>query len=453
VAVVIVLAAVAIVFVTGMRPQYDAYGWLVWGRQALHWSLDTNGAPSWKPLPFLFTFPYALFGRAQLWLWLITAVASGLACPVFAGRIAYRLAAPSSQRPWAGYAAAVFAAIGVLALNNWWHFLLIANSDPMNEALCLAAVDFHLLRRYRLAYALLVLAALGRPEVWPFLLLYAAWCWRVRAVGRAWLVLGAFSIPLLWFGIPALTSNSPLIAGDLAEDSVNAVHGARIPGVLQRFITLAPMPIELAALAGLGIAVVRRDRTTLALAGGVVLWVCIEIVFALHGWSAVRRYMFPAGAVTVAIGGAGVGWLLGQPLRIRSPAPILGTWAGPALVLLLSAALVPAARSTARSVHGELSEGRKYARQVDRLDRIVESSGGAAAVVRCGQPVSALGFQSVIAWETGLNVGEIGWTPLPTGGPSHAVIVFEPHGLGWVVRPVNTSASGCRSLRAETPDD
>ena len=45
-----------------MEPGYDAYGWLVWGRQTLHWNLDTNGAPSWKPLTFLFALPYAPFG-------------------------------------------------------------------------------------------------------------------------------------------------------------------------------------------------------------------------------------------------------------------------------------------------------------------------------------------------------------------------------------------------------
>ena len=44
------------------RPGYDPYGWLVWGRQTILGHLDTNAAPSWKPLPYLFTLPYALFG-------------------------------------------------------------------------------------------------------------------------------------------------------------------------------------------------------------------------------------------------------------------------------------------------------------------------------------------------------------------------------------------------------
>ena len=62
-----------LVAVTGMRPDYDAFGWLVWGRQVLHWNLNTDGAPSWKPLTFLFTLPYALAGSTQVWLWTVTA--------------------------------------------------------------------------------------------------------------------------------------------------------------------------------------------------------------------------------------------------------------------------------------------------------------------------------------------------------------------------------------------
>ena len=54
------------------RPGFDPYGWLVWGQQTLTGTLDTNAAPSWKPLPYLFTVPYALVGHYQLWLWMIT---------------------------------------------------------------------------------------------------------------------------------------------------------------------------------------------------------------------------------------------------------------------------------------------------------------------------------------------------------------------------------------------
>ena len=92
VALAVVGAGVAWVLVTQMRPSYDAYGWMVWGQQILHGSLNTDGAPSWKPLTFVFSVPYALFGHdQQMWLWLVTAASGTLTGGVFAARIAYRL--------------------------------------------------------------------------------------------------------------------------------------------------------------------------------------------------------------------------------------------------------------------------------------------------------------------------------------------------------------------------
>src|SRR5947209_9054657 len=141
-AVVVVLVAIGFVLATGVRPAYDAYGWLVWGRQAAHVHLNTSAAPSWKPLAFLFTFPYALLvGRAALWLWMVTATAAGLAAAVFAARIAYRLSAPATGHRYAAFAGAAFAGVGVLGIAGYWHFVLIATADPMMVALSLAAVD------------------------------------------------------------------------------------------------------------------------------------------------------------------------------------------------------------------------------------------------------------------------------------------------------------------------
>ena len=118
----LILVSVAFVAVVHVRPAYDAYGWLVWGRQAACLNLDTNAAASWKPLTFLFTFPYALvLGRAALWLWMVTATAAGFAGAGFAGRIAYRMTAAPSGRRYAAVAAAVVAGAGVLGIEGYWH--------------------------------------------------------------------------------------------------------------------------------------------------------------------------------------------------------------------------------------------------------------------------------------------------------------------------------------------
>ncbi len=85
--------SIALVLWARTRPGFDPYGWLVWGHQTITGSLDTNAAPSWKPLPYLFTVPFALAGHYQVWLWMFTSVAVSLSGVVFAARIAYRLTA------------------------------------------------------------------------------------------------------------------------------------------------------------------------------------------------------------------------------------------------------------------------------------------------------------------------------------------------------------------------
>ena len=57
-AILLLAASLAIVLWARTRPSFDSYGWLVWGHQTIAGSLNTNAAPSWKPLPYLFTVPY-----------------------------------------------------------------------------------------------------------------------------------------------------------------------------------------------------------------------------------------------------------------------------------------------------------------------------------------------------------------------------------------------------------
>jgi hypothetical protein len=44
------------------EPVYDAWSWLVWGRELAHLELDTTSGPAWKPLPVLLAVPLSLAG-------------------------------------------------------------------------------------------------------------------------------------------------------------------------------------------------------------------------------------------------------------------------------------------------------------------------------------------------------------------------------------------------------
>src|SRR5207248_11488315 len=141
---------------------------------------------------------YAFAGRGGLWLWMVTAVAAAFAAIVLASAVAYTLTGRYTERRYARLAAATFAGFGVLALGDYWHYILIAASDPMVVALCLAAIDCHLSGRSKLTWLALVLASLGRPEVWPAATVYALCMWRGVPSMRLPIAAGVVVVPARW---------------------------------------------------------------------------------------------------------------------------------------------------------------------------------------------------------------------------------------------------------------
>jgi hypothetical protein len=471
VALALVVVSAGFVVWTGMRPAYDAYGWLVWGRQAAHLDLDTSAAPSWKPLTFLFTFPYALLtGRGALWLWMVSAVAGALAGAPLAARIAYRLAGPSERR-FAPIAAAAFAGLGVLGIEGYWHLILIATADALVVSLCLGAIDRHLSGRPRVAWVLLVLASLGRPEAWPLAGLYGLWAWRKVPSMRAPVAAGLAVIPALWFGIAALTSPSWLIAGDVALGSTIVPPGSGISRVISGFLSLYELPMQLAVLFALVLAVARRERTWLLLAAAALVWVLAEMAFALHGWSGNSRYLFAPAAVLIVLAGAAIGRVLGSPPGGRTPVGnspganspggksrsprrwLLMRWAAPVAVVALVVALVPHARIRARLAHNGILLGRTWARQINRLHAVIAKEGGPKRILACGQAVTEVSYQSILAWEMGKNVSEIGWDPNAWIKQGQPLVLFEPVAVGWKVRLIHipaTNRANCDRLQTDT---
>ncbi|MFZ0042804.1 MAG: hypothetical protein WAK93_15950, partial [Solirubrobacteraceae bacterium] len=367
VGVAVIVVSAAIVRYAHTRPGYDPYGWLIWGYQTLHLSLDLGGAPSWKPLPLLFTVPYSLFGHYALWLWMTTAEAAAFAGSIFAGRIAYRVVNTDGRYRNAAIAAAIFAGLGMYGiqdningtLDSYMHYILSVQSDPMIVSIVLAAIDFHMTKHRRWVIAMLVLASLGRPEAWPFLGLYGLWCWRIRPDMRIFLGVSAFIVAFLWFGVPTITNGRPFVAGDLAQGSPRELHQNKIIGTIDRFKTLNLWPVWVLALAavawagyrwrrlrdvfaaGTASVIQRTERDNyllvLALAAGIVIWLVIEVAFALHGWPAVPRYIFEPAVVAVLLGGIGFGWLIREmPTTLKLPA-----WPGIVAAGLLAVALVP----------------------------------------------------------------------------------------------------------------
>lgn len=447
-AALVIGAAVTFVRVTGMSPAYDGYGWLVWAHQALRGTLNLNSAPSWKPLPFLFTLPYSLLGKqTAFWLWVNTAVAAGFAAPVFGGRCAYWLVREPGRRGWPAWVAAVGAGAGVLGILGYWHFMLIAYADPMMVALALAAIDCHLCGRRRAAWVMIVLLALGRPEAWVIGAVYAVWLWRREPRLRGYVLAGIAVLPLLWVGVSRLSSRFWLVSSHIDKLSTAnfPVHGSRVTAVLNGFFSLYEFPVQLAALCALALALARRDRRALWLFGVAALWLATDIALGVHGEFPVPRYMFEATAIEVTLVAAGVGWILSS-----RPRPAVLRWVGAAAAIALLAVMAPNIRFRGRLVHNGIRLGQTWTKVITRLRLVVAHDGGTRAILACGTPVTSIPFQSILAWELGLNVRQVNWLPehwVTTGRPG---VLFTNHFAGWQVRVYHTSPA-CQRLVRDTP--
>lgn len=466
----LIVVSAIIVRVTNTRPGYDPYGWLIWGYQTLHGSLDLGGAPSWKPLPLLFTIPYALFGHFSLWLWMVTAEAAAFAGSIFAGRIAYRIVSrdggPARRYQYAAIAAALFAGLGMYGIqdningahSSYLHYLFSVQSDPMIVTLVLAAIDLHMLGHRRWVMAMLLLAGLGRPEVWPMLGLYGLWCWIKRPDMRVYLI-GCFVVLVfLWFGVPTITNGRPLVAGDLAQGSPRECTSGKIICTIDRFKVLNLWPVWVFTLAAVGWSAyrLRQLRGTaagaserhdhllvLGLAASIVVWLVVEVAFALHGWPAVPRYIFEPAVVAIVLGGIAFGWALREiPSRLRVP-----TWAGVAVAAALSLCLVPGALSRVRNEHKDLRHERLRTVEIGRLAGTVDRLGGRQAVLRCGKPVTNVEFVSILAWLTHRNVGYLGHRPNFELHLRHPIVLFTQLPNGWATWPWHTFRSRVASCQ------
>ena len=59
-----------------------------------------------------------------------------------------------------------------------------------------------------------------------------------------WLIVGGWLvIAALWFGIPALTSRSPFVAGTNALGSGRALHSDKVFGTIGRFLNMHEAPL------------------------------------------------------------------------------------------------------------------------------------------------------------------------------------------------------------------
>jgi hypothetical protein len=398
------LALAALAHFLPAGPTYDPWAWITWGREITEWNLDTRTGPSWKPLPVLFTTPFALAGNeAAPELWLVVAQAGGLLAFAFTYRLAARLA---------GWPAGLIAAGGLVLADEFIRNFARGNSEGLLVGLCLWAIERHLDGRRRDAFLLGVAAGLLRPELWPFLLLYGLWLMWSQPHTRV-LVLGCGALTVVAWLVPEYLGSGDFMraASRAREPNPDSAAFADFPfwETFRRSASVLMVPLLLGAAIALARAWRARDRVRLILGGVAAALMVAVAAMTQAGFAGNLRYVaLPAALVCVL---AGAGWVE----LVRDSARRVGRARGAAVAVVLAAVAAPFVVADVDKLRFDLDVVRAESELYDRLPPIVAKAGGAAALLRCG-PVYAPPFEvQAVAWAMHVHSSQVGIFANPPG--------------------------------------
>ncbi|HMI80835.1 MAG TPA: hypothetical protein VK480_03520 [Solirubrobacterales bacterium] len=417
-ALAVALALAAVSLLLPYLPVYDPWAWLVWGRELLHGSFETASGPSWKPLPVLVDAPLSLLGDAAPRGWLLVARAGWVCAPLLAGLLAARLSGAEAGR-WRWVAAAVAAGSMALTGDSFTPPLRQFTgglSEPLLVALVLGAIWAALDERPGWVLGLGMAAALLRPEVWPFLGVWAFFAVRERPGLRPAAIAVAVLVPLAWFVPDLIGAGNPLEGGETARaGGVEPLDALRVLGRALA-APLAACWIGLALLLWQGAFVnqwfakapraTNPDRTLAILLAGAGAWVMLVALMAIGGFAGLPRFLAPATAVVAMAGAVGIARAGAFATGSAGPfARYAKQRAGAPLVsrALVAAALVLAAGGVAlraAQIPGDLDVVERQTSSLEDLFDLVEGT-GSAPLLACGGTVkmTQVRQQTALAWK------------------------------------------------------
>ena len=419
------LALAALTLILPSTPTYDPWAWILWGREIGHLDLLTDGGPSWKPLPVLFTVPFSIFGdhaAPLLWVWI--ARAGGLLAVAMAFRVARRLVGGA-----AGLVGGLFGALFLLSSFRFVRDGALGNSEAMLAGLVLWGYERHLDGRRDHALYLGVAAALLRPEVWPFLGIYGIWLFLHEPELRPRLLGFGVLVPALWGGPELWGSGDALRASSRANTpNPGSPAFAEHPGweVISRFIRVTIPALQATALVGTLCAAyawmrTRRQRHVLVVGLAGLAWLLLVAGMTEGGYAGNQRYLIVSTACVCVLGGVGVGrifqGLQGLAARLTQDRRVaLGIAFG--VVALAAVAAAPVWEKRVDNVRVTVDLLRYEADLWSGLRDAIDEAGGADRLKACGHLYSGPFQTQMVAYELGVHGRDI--SPLRSTPPGAA---------------------------------
>jgi hypothetical protein len=121
---------------------------------------------------------------------------------------------------------------------------------------------------------------------------------------------------------------------------------------------------------------------------------------------------------------------------------------GVAIAVVLVGSLVPPAVSRARSEHSDIVAQRRRTDEINRLTGVINSLGGAARLRACGEPLTRLEYQTMLAYQLGVNVANVGYKYGEAIAHDNPIVLFTPYptGIGWQVQALHQTSPSCKTL-------
>ena len=451
-------------------PTYDPWAWIIWGREIADGQLNTREGPSWKPLPVLFTTLFAPAGDAAPALWLVIARAGALLGLVMAYRVASRLAGHGAT----GVAGGAIAVVALALSTDWLRNGALGNSEGLLVALSLWAVERHLDGHRGHALGLGLAAGLLRPEVWPFLGLYALYLFVREPRRRLVVATLMLLLPVLWLAPELWGSGDLFRASDRAlEPNADSPAFADNPAVevLGRAAGMLLVPVQIGALVAVALALFapldrRRALTVACMAAIAVTWVGIVALMTENGYSGNHRYLILAVALLAVLGGVGYARAareLGAWVAARLGRATAAPTASLAVLTLLVAGTVPFAFGPIKDLPEEAEAIELEAGSTRQLEFAVRDAGGPDRVLACGTAVTGPFEVPALAWQLRIPQEEVDVDPrLPgvvfstrpelygTSAGEPARVPFHPIARAGEWRVLAACASGRRQQRVDT---
>jgi hypothetical protein len=396
----LIVAVVVGTFVYPTWPNYDSYYSLIWGREALHGHLptfDVYRAPTEHPLALVFGAALSLLGRGGDRVMVLATMAS----LVVLAMGMYRLGR-------AAFTPVIGLIAGALLITRFDFPFLAARAyidiPYLAFVVWAAALELERPRRGMPVLVLLALASLMRPEAWLMSGLYFLWiAWRADWAERARYAAVAAAGPVVWVAVDTVVTGEPLFSlthtTGLAEELGRNKGLSQVPAATWDFLlALDKLPVVLAAIAGLAIAVWLTPRRTLMPAGLLALGIATFFMVGIAGLSIINRYLLvPSLMIMIFAAVALGGWSMLRAGVVQR------VWAGAAVLVVLAGTLYTVSHVKKRVFTENLTfRGDSHRALVDLLD-----DAKVRAALRCG-PLSVPNHKLIPDARWILKAGEHG---------------------------------------------